>query len=124
MSDSKRFAGTCYIKVDGEQLAVEGSVEIPLTDVIRETKVGSTGVAGYSETKRIPYVKSSAFLTPSFPISKIAKSDNMTITAELANGWVYTLSQAWLVGEISGSMSDGTTSLEFQGIDGFLQAGK
>lgn len=121
MSDSKRFAGTCYIKVDGEQLAVEGSVEIPLINVTRETKLGSTGVVGYSETARIPYVKCTAFLTSDFPIDALTKSDNMTVTAELANGWVYTLSQAWLVGDISGSMSDGTASLEFQGIDGFLQ---
>lgn len=123
MADSKKISGTCYIKVDGEQLAVEGSVEIPLTNVTRETKLGSTGVVGYSESARIPYVKCSAFLTSDFPINSLAKSDSMTVTAELANGWVYTLSQAWLVGEISGSMSDGTTSLEFNGIDGFLSTG-
>lgn len=123
MAESKKMAGTCYIKVDGEQLAVEGSVEIPLTTVVRETKIGSTGVVGYGETPRAPYVKCSAFLTADFPIDKISSSDDMTVTAELANGWVYTLSQAWLVGEISGSMSDGTTSLEFNGIDGFLQTG-
>ena len=44
-----------------------------------------------------------------------------TITAELANGWVYTLNGAWLEGDIAGNASDGTTSLEFHGLSGTLQ---
>ena len=52
-----RIAGTCYIKVDGQQLAVEGSVEIPLSKTNRESKIGSTGVAGYSETEIAPFVR-------------------------------------------------------------------
>lgn len=116
----KKIAGTCYIKADGAQLAVEGSVEIPLRSVTRETKIGSTGVVGYSETDTAPYVKATVFLDPDFPTS-VLSSTGMTITAELANGWVYTLNEAWLSGEIAGNMSDGTVSLEFNGLSGTLQ---
>ena len=116
----QKFAGTCYIKVDGAQLAVEGSVEIPLSSVTRETKIGSTGVVGYAETDVAPYVKCTAFLEPSFPVSAL-NGNNMTVTAELANGWVYTLNGAWIAGEIAGNMSDGTVSLEFNGLTGSLQ---
>ena len=118
---SKRFAGTCYIKVDGEQLIVEGSVEIPMQEVNRETKIGSTGVAGYSETPIAPSLKCSAFVTSEFPLEALKAGTDMTITAELANGWVYTLQGAYLVGEIAINASDGNVSLEFNGLKGFMQ---
>ena len=116
----KKFAGTCYIKANGALLSVEGSVEIPLLKTTKEKKVGSTGVAGYSETNIAPYVKCTAFLEPDFDIDALSGND-MTITAELANGWVYTLNGAWLEGEVVANSSDGTVSLEFTGLDGHLQ---
>lgn len=116
----QKIAGTCYIKADGAQLSVEGSVEFPLNSVTRETKIGSTGVVGYSEVDAAPYIKASVFLQPDFPTSMLDSTD-MTITAELANGWVYTLNGAWLEGDIAGNASDGTTSLEFHGLSGTLQ---
>ena len=45
----------------------------------------------------------------------------MTITAELANGKVYTLSGAWLEGETSAKGDDGTVDLEFAGLKGIWQ---
>lgn len=116
----QKFAGTCYIKADGAQLAIEGSVEIPLMSVTRETKIGSTGVVGFSETEVAPFIRASAFLEPTFPVEALSSTD-MTITAELANGWVYTLNGAWLEGDVTGNMSDGNVSLEFHGLSGTLQ---
>ena len=77
-------------------------------------------MVGYAETDVAPYVKCTVFLEPSFPVSAL-NGNNMTVTAELANGWVYTLNGAWLAGEIAGNMSDGTVSLEFNGLTGSLQ---
>ena len=45
----------------------------------------------------------------------------MTVTVEFGNGWVYTLSGAYLVGEIAMNGSDGNVSLEFNGTKGHLQ---
>lgn len=117
----QKFAGTCYIKANGAQLAISGSVEIPLQEVTRETKIGSTGVVGFSETDIAPFIRCSAYLEASFPVTDLQGTD-MTITAELANGWVYTLNNAWLEGEVTGNMSDGEVSLEFHGLSGTLQA--
>lgn len=115
----QKMAGTCYVKVDGEQLAVEGSVEIPMMDVTRETKIGSTGVVGFSETPIAPFVNLSAFLQNDFPIDKLKQTD-LTVTAELANGWVYTLQSAWLSGEVNLNPSDGNVTLNFVGLKGFI----
>ena len=115
------IAGTCYIKMDGEQLNVEGSVSFPLMEVSREAMIGSTGVAGYKETPVTPYLKCNVFLSKGFPLEKLRSSSDMTITAECANGIVFTLKGAWLKGGTELNVSDGTTTLEFEGEKMFIQ---
>ncbi|MEE3637103.1 phage tail tube protein, partial [Pseudomonas sp. AL 58] len=48
----QKVAGTCYIKVDGEQLTITGGVEVPLSKFKRETI--ATGV--FKEEDLTPYV--------------------------------------------------------------------
>jgi Phage tail tube protein len=118
---AKRVAGICYVKVDGEQLEVSGGVEAPIVDVMRETVMGLNGPAGYKETSLEPYVKLSAIFVPTFPLDKLREGIDMTITAEMANGKVYTLSGAFLKGEPSAKGEDGTVELEFGGSKGIWQ---
>lgn len=118
---AKRLAGTCYIKVDGEQLEVSGGMEAPLADRKKESVVGASGVAGFKETVIAPSIKLSAILVPGFPLDKLTSSTDMTITAEFANGSVYTLSGAWFMGESVHKAEDGTADLEFGGLRGQWQ---
>lgn len=117
----KRKAGTCFIKVDAEQLEVSGGVEAPINDVKREPILGATGVVGFKETPIAPYVKVTAIVGDDFPIEKLKTSTAMTVTAEFANGKVYTLSGAWLASESALKNDDGTTELEFNGDRGIWQ---
>ncbi|MDY6323249.1 MAG: phage tail tube protein [Succinivibrio sp.] len=121
MATEKKIAGTCYLKIDGAQVSVNGDVEFPVTLVNREARMGSTGVVGYSETDRVPFLNLTVNLEPTFPIEAVRTNDDMTLTAELANGWVYTLQGAWLEGEINGNASDGTVTLNFSGQKCHLQ---
>lgn len=117
----KRVAGTCYIKVDGEQLEVAGGVECPILDVKRETVMGVTGPAGYKETALRPYVKVNTVFVAGFPLEKLRNGTDMTVTAELSNGNVYTLSGAFVEGEPAAKTDDGTIELEFGGSKGIWQ---
>lgn len=116
-----KVAGTCFIKVDSSQLEVSGGVECPLNETVKETKMGSNGPAGYSEVAQLPYVKVTAFVKPDFDIDKIVNGKDITVTAELANGKVYVLSQAYVVGEPALKNDDGTVDLEFNGMKGIWQ---
>lgn len=116
-----KVAGTCYIKADGEQFEVSGGVEVPLMDVKRETVMGSNGPAGYKETALRPYVKATVIVGPDFPLARIQSATDMTVTAELANGMVYTLSDAFVEGEPGLKNDDGTSDLEFSGKKGIFQ---
>lgn len=116
-----RVAGVCYIKADGVQLEVKGGVEIPFSNVNRETVMGLAGVAGFKEIAQRPYLKLTAVFTRDFPINTLVGSTNMTITAELANGKVYTLTNAWLEGETVSNGEEGTAEIEFSGVTGIWQ---
>lgn len=116
----KKAAGTCYIKVDGDQLAVTGNVEVPLTDIEREAFKTSGGVF-YSEKDVIAYVKLEAMIPKDFPREKITQSDDMTITVELASGSVYVLSGAFLINAAALKGDEGKAELEFNGEKGIWQ---
>lgn len=117
----KRVAGICYIKVDGTQLEVKGSVEVPLTETKKETVMGTAGAAGYKEEPIAPFVKLTAIFTADFPLAKVQTGTGMTITAELPNGKVYTLSNAQLVGDPTVKVDEGELELQFDGDKGMWQ---
>lgn len=117
----KRIAGICFIKMDGEQLEVKGGIECPVTDNVKETQMGSNAPAGYSEMAQRPYVKGSFFFLDNFPIEKLSTANDLTVTAELANGKTYVLSEAWVEGEVPAKNDDGTVDLEFSGMKGQWQ---
>lgn len=116
-----RVAGVCYVKVDGDQLEVKGGVEAPMSSLTREPVMGLGGVAGYKETVQEPFLKLSAVVPKAFPINTLVNGTDMTVTAELANGKVYTLSGAYLKGEPAINGEEGTTELEFSGTKGIWQ---
>lgn len=118
---SGKIAGTCYVKADAEQFEVSGGVEVPLLSVKREAVMSLSGVAGYKETANRPFIKITANVPKDFPIGKLQEATDMTVTAELANGKVYTLSGAWLDGEPALKADEGTVDLEFSGLKGIWQ---
>lgn len=115
----RAFAGTAYIKVDGEQMAVTSdAITVPFNTVNRETIVGATGVVGFSETERIPFVAGTFYVTPNFPMEKIQTNTAMTITVEFKTGKIYVLTDAAIVGDSDYDGVAGTVSLRFEGTNG------
>ena len=110
-----RIAGTCYFKIDGQQLSLTGGIEVPMNTMINDELIGMAGDVDRKETHRAPYVKGTFKVPKEFPVNKVTTSDQMTITAELANGQVYVLSSAWLHGEANHNAEEGTADLEFHG---------
>ncbi len=116
-----RIGGTCYFKIDGQQLSLTGGIEVPMNRTVNDDIIGLDGSVDRKETHRAPYVKGTFKVPKNFPVSKITSSDEMTITAELANGQVYVLSSAWLHGEANHNAEEGTVDLEFHGEEGDYQ---
>lgn len=114
----KRIAGTCYVKCDGAQFDITGGMEAPLMDVKREVVMGTSGPAGYKETAMEPYIKVTVAFRDDLPIDTLKDNTDMTVTAEFANGKVYTLSGAYLRGEPAVNGEEGTVELDFGGMKG------
>jgi hypothetical protein len=118
---AQRISGICYIKVDGTQLEVKGGLEAPLVETKREPVNSATGTVGYKETVVTQYVKVSTLFTRDFPIQALRDGTDMTITAEFANGKVYTLSGGFLSNEAGAKGEEGEVELEFSGTRGIWQ---
>ncbi len=113
-----RIAGTCFVSVDGDQLELGGSLSLSLNSSEKEGLAGLSGVAGYKETPRVPFIELECFVPKGFPLAKIRDGDGLVITAELANGLTGVLSEAWLAGELAINGAEGNTSLRFEGKEG------
>ena len=102
----KKVAGTAYAKADGNQFTVTGGAEAPLMDKKRESIEGAPG--HFKETDLIPYVAMTVVDDPDLPLAQLAAATDTTVTVEFANGRVYVLSGAYLVGEPAAKGEDGT----------------
>ncbi|PKH22290.1 phage tail protein [Enterobacterales bacterium CwR94] len=116
-----RIAGSVFFKVDGQQLSLNGGIEVPMNTTVREDVIGLDGSVDFKETFRAPYTKGTFKVPKDFPVDKLIQAETMTITSELANGMVYVLANAWLSGEANHNAADGTVELEFHGQEGFYQ---
>lgn len=115
-----RIGGTCYFKIDGQQLSLTGGIEVPMNRTVNDDIIGLDGSVPQGNSPCTLCQRT--FKVPkNFPVSKITSSDEMTITAELANGQVYVLSSAWLHGEANHNAEEGTVDLEFHGEEGDYQ---
>lgn len=45
-----KIAGTCFFKVDGQQLSLTGGIEVPMNTNVRDDVVGMAGDVDYKET--------------------------------------------------------------------------
>jgi hypothetical protein len=113
----QKVAGTCYIKVDGDQLVVNGGVECSASKVKRETIV-----PGYfKEEDLTPFIKVDAIKVPGMDLSKLTSATNMTVTAEFKDGSSYVLSGAYTVDDVTFNGDDAKLALKFEGISGDWQ---
>jgi len=116
MATQQPIAGVAYCKADGVQYALRGSFTIDPTAVTREGVAGMDGVHGFKETPKIPQIKAQISDMGDLSLQALGAMTNSTITAELANGKVYILANAWQSGELSLNTGDGTTDVTWQGL--------
>ncbi len=114
-----KVAGIVFIKADDIQFEVTGGVECPLSTVMREPVESLANDAGsYSEKNITPYVKLSAVFDKDLDIDKVTTATDLTVTAEMANGKVYTLTEAYLSGETPAKGDEGLIDFNFNGRKG------
>lgn len=115
----KKVAGICYVKADDQMFTITGGVEVPFTTTVRTPMESLSNDQGhFSETQIAPFVRVTVVNDADLDQEKITQATNLTVTAELANGKTYVLTQAYLAQETTASGDEGTVPLEFRGAKG------
>ena len=115
---AERIAGTAYLKVDGVKYEVGDSLTVSLATVTREPVTGLSGVAGYKEIPRTPYIEAEIIYVSETDIEEIEGTTKANVQVELANGKVGLLKDAWQAGEIEVNAENGRFTVRFEGSDG------
>jgi len=113
---SKKVAGVCYLKVDGTQYALRGSLTVSPDDIEREGVAGQDGVHGYKETPRVPSISADISDTDGLSLEALRAITDATVTAELATGKVYVLRNAWTKAGHELDTTEGQVSVTFEGM--------
>jgi hypothetical protein len=113
---AQRIAGIAFWMVDGVQLAVRGNLEVVPSRQERTGIAGQDSVHGYSELPIVPYISGDVSTIPGTSVEDIDAITDSTITAELANGTVYVLRNAWRSERSTVNSRDGQFNVKFEGM--------
>jgi hypothetical protein len=119
-----RIAGIAQVSVTGGAnsagganiLALRGNFTVSPTSVERTMLAGQDGIHGYQELPRVPYIEGDISTVPTLNIADLQAQTNVTVTAFLANGKQYTLSQAVCKAGLEINTRDGQTRVRWEGI--------
>jgi hypothetical protein len=109
------FAGTAYLKVDGNMYPLKGNLTVSASVVERTGIAGQDYVHGYQELPRVPYIEGDVSTLPEVSTEELEAVINGTVTAELINGTTYVLHNAWTKGPIDVNTHDGQFRIRFEG---------
>lgn len=116
MSGKNRIGGIIALKVNGDIYFAKGNFTYNLGKPKREGVVGADVVHGYKETPQVPFVEGEITDRNELSLEDLVTLDDSTITLELANGKVITLSEAWYAGEGTGNTEEGNIACRFEGM--------
>lgn len=112
----RRIAGIAYVFVDGQQYPLRGSLTISIDTIEREGIAGQDGVHGFVETPRVPWIEGDFSDLGLLSLVALQAMCDVTVTAELANGKVYVLRNAWTATAREFNAADGQATVRFEGM--------
>jgi Phage tail tube protein len=111
-----RIAGIAYLRVDGDLYPLRGNFTVSPSAVERQGIAGQDYVHGYSELPRVPFIEGDVSLVPTLSMDAVEQVTNSTVTAELANGRVYVLREAWCRSALELNSREGQVRIRFEGV--------
>jgi hypothetical protein len=120
MADSqRRVGGTISFRTNGEVQFAKGEFTCVDSAPKRTAVTGTdTRVHGFKEEARVPSIKGTITMQPGQDVRAFFNLVDATITAELANGQMFTLGGAWYAGEAQVTSGEGEIDVMFEGMTG------
>jgi len=113
-----KVAGTAYFKVNGTQYSLRGNMKISLGSFERESVVGQDGYHGIKETPQASYIECDITDRPNLDPNILEQLSNVTVTAEMINGKVAVLRNAYQVNKLELDAGEGQLTVRFEGPQG------
>jgi hypothetical protein len=111
----RRVAGIAFFKIDGRQLETAGSFTVNPGQPMREGKLGTSRVAGFSDKPQIPSIEGKIVLTPGLSLKELTTMQDVTLTVEAPNGSTFILREAWFSGAGTYTTEEGEVAFKFEG---------
>ena len=111
------IAGEGYVKVDGRQLSVRGTLTISTNQYTRETVAGLDGIHGYTKDFHPQYIEIEITNRPAFPLTDLANITDATVTAELRTARSGCCATRGIAVTSSTTRADGSATIRFDGMD-------
>jgi hypothetical protein len=112
----QRLGGVAYLKVDGNQIPLRGNFTIHPQQTHRSGVAGQDGPQGFTEMPVLPAIEADVTTDPGYSIRAALDITDATVTAELANGMVYVLRNAWVAEEVTVNTAEGSAKFTWQGL--------
>lgn len=113
---AQRIGGIAYVKYDSKQLPLKGNFQVTPSSTKRTGVAGQDGVHGYTEMPVVPSISGEISTTSDVSVEELDAITNATITAELANGKVYVLREAWTESAHVIDTAEGKIAIKFEGV--------
>jgi hypothetical protein len=117
MAGKNRVGGTIALKINGDIYFAKGNFTYNLGKAKREAVVGADVVHGYKETPQVPFIEGEITDRNELSLEDLVTLDDATVTLELANGKVITLSEGWYASEGTGNTEEGNIGCRFEGMN-------
>lgn len=117
-----QIGGTVTFKINQRSFSVpvDEDIKIVIKDVKRTVKMGSDGIAHFSEELAPDTISGMLYLTPGVVPNQITNAENATVQVNMRNGTSAMLSGAFFSGDAEIGTKDGTMTFEFTGQGRFL----
>ena len=113
---AQKFAGIAFLTVAGNQLRLRGNFTVSPSPVERTMIAGQDGVHGFQELPRVPYIEGDISTTPDMNLESLDGMTDVTVVAQLANGFSYSLISATCKAALEANTRDGQVRVRWEGI--------
>jgi hypothetical protein len=113
---AQRISGIAFLTVDGNQLALRGNFTVSPSAVERTMIAGQDSVHGYQELPRVPYIEGDISTTPDMQLETLDGMTDVSVVAQLANGFTYSLIGGTCKSGLEANTRDGQVRVRWEGI--------
>lgn len=113
---AQRIAGIAFLTVDGTQLSLRGNFTVSPSPTERTMIAGQDGVHGYQELPRVPYIEADLSTVPGLSLEALEAQTDVSVVAQLANGYQYTLTGGTCKAGFENNTRDGQVRVRWEGL--------